>query len=122
MIWNASERRKFVRVTFSCEVSVRTFQNLIFPTYTEDISASGLRIAISEALKPNTLITLTIYGIKKEPLICQGRIIWVGVRKNDSLQRRLLFDTGIEFQQILSEDFEKLKEFISSIAHNKTNS
>ncbi|UCD15799.1 MAG: PilZ domain-containing protein [Candidatus Omnitrophota bacterium] len=116
MSWDKKERRQFVRACFPCKLSVHPCDKNAIHTQTENISAGGIRVFIARRLKPASIVTVTIYKIKKDPIICQGRIIWVFSRKHPENEEQVLFDTGIEFHQITEETAFEIKNIIESLS------
>jgi len=118
MSWDSEERRKFVRIKFPCEIILHDPQKHRISTYTENISAGGLRIITKEKIKISSVVSLDIYGIKKEPVVCEGKVIWIFTRKNP-YHKDAFFDVGIEFCQINKRDVNKIKNLVSSIVNDK---
>lgn len=126
MQWQGKERRKFVRVKLPCEIVIRIPQKRIFSTYVENISVGGVKIALPEKLRISSMVSLDIYAIKKEPVICKGKIVWVnpvretfsnGVKKKKASYGKN-FDTGIKFYQLKEKDKQIIKKFVVSVASN----
>ena len=116
MSWDSSERRKFVRVKFPCEIVLPGSEQEVISTKAENISAGGIRVLIKEKLYPSSLISLDIYGIRENPITCTGKVIWVFKRKVHRNEPAVLYDTGIEFQKIEESDINEIKKLIASIA------
>lgn len=117
MSWNSKERRKFVRIKFPCELHAYDSKKEPISTYTENISAGGIRVLITKRLIPSSIIKLDLYGINDKSIICKGKILWVFRRKNplDKKNTTLYFDTGIEFYDISNDDRKAIKKLIASI-------
>lgn len=119
MNWDSRERRKFVRVKFPCEITVRTPKKKVISTNIENISAGGLRAFLKEKLQPSTIIEIDIYGIAKETITCTARIVWVFTRKQPSSEDTPFYDTGMEFCDIKDEHVEEIKRLVAEIASGK---
>lgn len=117
MSWDSKERRKFVRIKFPCEITTRGPEKHTIPTNAENISAGGIRVVIPERLGSSSVVEIDIFGIKNEPIIGKGRVIWVFSKKN--LRGESVYDTGIEFSQISEEDLRKIKNLVASITSDK---
>ncbi|UCD15884.1 MAG: PilZ domain-containing protein, partial [Candidatus Omnitrophota bacterium] len=107
--------RKFVRVKFPCEICVDIPQNEVISTHTENISAGGIRVILEQKLQTAAIISLTIYKITENPIICKGRIVWIFTRRHPHNKDASLFDTGIEFCEIADEDISRIKKFVLSV-------
>ncbi|MBU0693701.1 MAG: PilZ domain-containing protein [Candidatus Omnitrophica bacterium] len=112
MQWQGKERRKFVRVKLPCEIVIRIPQKRIFSTYVGNISVGGVKIALPEKLRISSMVSLDIYAIKKEPVICKGKIVWVKKKKASYGKN---FDTGIKFYQLKEKDRQIIKNFVVSV-------
>lgn len=119
MDWYNEEKREFIRIAIPCEISLHSIENHKLISKTENISTGGIRVLITEKLQPSSIITLNIYGVKKEPLICEGRVMWVFSRKNPSNKEETIFDTGIEFYRANKNFFFEMKNFVESAANSK---
>lgn len=117
MNWDGVERRQFVRVAFPCEISVYTTRKEIIPSRTENISTGGVRILLDKKLKTASIISMDIYGIKSEPIICNGRVVWVFKRNRGG---NTFYDTGIEFHKIKEKDVIEIQNLIISLTQDKT--
>ena len=119
MSWDSTERRNFVRAKFPCQITIPHSQQSLISTQAENISAGGLRVFIKEKLYTSSIVELDIYGVKKKPISCKGKIVWVFTRKMHHSKAEVLYDTGIEFHQIKDEDVEAIKKLVASIASGK---
>ncbi len=119
MNWDSKERRKFVRIKFPCEITIRGPQKHIISTYAENISAGGIRFIIEERIEPSSVIDLDLYGIAKEPIVCEGKMKWIFTKKDSSNQDRLLYDVGVEFSKIKEKDADEIKKLVVSIASSE---
>ncbi len=62
---------------------------------------------------PNSsIVNLKIYNIKKEPLSCLGKILWVFSRLSPSKKDLFLYDTGIEFYKIKKGNLRAIEKAI----------
>lgn len=118
MSWDTSERRKFVRVEFPCEISLQdTSGKEVITAYTENISAGGIRVLLEKDIKACPIVQVTLYKIAEKPIVCKGRVIWVFNREHPREENVTVFDTGIEFYQIQEEDVSRIKEFILGLIY-----
>lgn len=115
MAWDSKERRKFVRVKLPCEVTVHIPNQYTISTYTENISAGGIKLTTEERLKPNSIVELDLYGISEKPMTCKGKLKWVSAKKNCLTLGDPLYSVGIEFFQIKKKDIIQIKGLITSL-------
>jgi len=111
MSWDSHERRIFVRVKLPLKISILNSPHEI-SAKTENISAGGIRLLLGRKFPNSSIVNLKIYNIKKEPLSCQGKILWVFSRLNHSKKDLFLYDTGIEFYKIKKEDLRTIEKVI----------
>jgi len=117
--WDRKEKRRFVKIKFPCEITLREPQRHVISTHPEDISTGGIRFIIEERIEPSSIIDLDLYGIAKEPIVCKGEVKWVFTKKDPSNQNRIRYDIGIEFSQIKKEDVDEIKKLVVLIASSE---
>ena len=99
---NGKNRRRAVRVQFPYAIHIHTVKGAPISTYTEDISAGGVRVVTQEKLELNCTVDLKIY-VGDRFVRCRGKIIWVKEKTSSVLDGVLFYSAGIEFA-ILSRD------------------
>jgi c-di-GMP-binding flagellar brake protein YcgR len=110
------ERRYYVRIPAHLTVSYSVFpQGKRSPAMTRDLSAGGLRLAVSEPLSVGTLLhlELTLPNVRAIPF--QGEIRWSDQdRVSRTTGRQDSYEIGVRIVQILPADREALKQYVSS--------
>ena len=106
MIWDGLQRRKFERGNIPFKLFLYTADGHILCAYTEDLGRGGARVIIDQRLEVNSKIALEIY-LEEDSTMCEGRIVWVQEKENPSDKENPLFETGIEFVRLLSDNFTK---------------
>ncbi len=120
MNWDSSERRKFVRIKFLCEIAVYTLsRKKMLSINTENISAGGIRVFLKERLSSGKIIELKIHGIGKAPIACKAKIIWAFPREMPQYKKNTVYDTGMEFYQLSKKDLNKIKKIIAANLKNQ---
>ncbi|MCK4519821.1 MAG: PilZ domain-containing protein [Candidatus Omnitrophica bacterium] len=119
MSWDSRKRRKFVRAKFPCEITIYGPQKYTISTHAENISAGGIRFITKEKIAPASIVGLDLYGIKKEPIVCTGKVKWAFAKKDSSSQNNFLYDIGIEFSRIKEKDVVEIKKLLVSIVSGK---
>ncbi|MCF7878271.1 MAG: PilZ domain-containing protein [Candidatus Omnitrophica bacterium] len=118
MSWDSRERRKFVRISLPLQIYLSNSPYAV-STKTENISAGGLRIITNHKFNSGSTVNLKVYAIKKKPIICQGKILWVFSRKKPQSKDLFYYDTGIEFSKIRKNDLDLIKKIIVKNLANK---
>lgn len=120
MSWEGIEKRRFVRANFPCTIVIHAPKEHTVSTHTENIGAGGIRVLIEERLDIGVIVGLEIYLYEaREPVICQGKVVWL-VQKESLYRKHLIFfDTGFEFHEIKEADRLKIKNIIEAIVLGK---
>lgn len=114
MDYQGIEKRRFVRAKFPCIITIHTLHEHVITTYTENISAGGVRVIIEEKLELSSTVGLEIQ-INKNIIACKGRIVWV-VDKESPYKKGIIYhDTGIEFYEIKETDRRIISDAIEEI-------
>ena len=116
MSWDFVERRNFVRVKIPCTITLFQPRDLTLSCQTENISAGGIRVLLNKRLPISSTINLAIYVSSKEPIVCQGKVVWSFARKTKEDPDTLFFDTGIEFSAIEDKDVEAINSLVLSFS------
>ncbi|MFA5008383.1 MAG: PilZ domain-containing protein [Candidatus Omnitrophota bacterium] len=114
MDYQGMEKRRFVRAKFPCVIAIHTLHDHVITTYTENISAGGVRVVIEEKLELSSTVGLEIQ-ICKNIIVCKGRIVWVVDRQSPYKKNILYHDTGIEFYEIKESDRRIISDAIEEI-------
>ena len=115
MSWDFVERRNFVRVKIPCTITLFQPRDLTLGCQTENISAGGIRVLLNKRLPISSTINLALYLTDKDPLVCQGRVVWSFARTMKDPDT-IIFDTGIEFSAIEEKDIEAINGLILSFS------
>jgi c-di-GMP-binding flagellar brake protein YcgR len=115
MSWDFVERRNFVRVKIPCTITLFQPRDLTLGCQTENISAGGIRVMLTKRLPISSTINLALYLSSKEPLVCQGKVVWSFARTMKDPDT-ILFDTGIEFSTIEKKDVKAINSVILSFS------
>jgi c-di-GMP-binding flagellar brake protein YcgR len=114
MNYSGAEKRRFIRTKFPCKITIRTPKEHSISTYTENISAGGIRVTIEEQLQIATIVDLEVY-LREKSVTCRGRIVWV-VDKESPYRKGIAYcDTGIEFYEITDQDRKTINELVEKI-------
>ena len=109
------EKRRFPRASYPCKVLVSTDKETEeFSLHTENISSGGVRIIFQKPQPINTPLDIEVV-VGKRRVSTKGRVVWVLEIKSPGAGKADLFDTGIEFTQLNTEDREFLSKMIEEL-------
>ncbi|MDD4955024.1 MAG: PilZ domain-containing protein [Candidatus Omnitrophica bacterium] len=114
MDYQGIEKRRFIRAKFPCVILIHTLHEHVITTYTENISAGGVRVVIEEKLETSSTVGLEIQ-IKSNTIACKGRIVWVVDKESPYKKGVFYYDTGIEFYEIKEEGRHIISDAIEEI-------
>jgi len=112
------DRRRFLRIRFPFTIHLYPIGVQPISAYAEDISLGGVKVTTRQKFKVSSLVKMEIY-VKLRPITCQGRVTWMNERESEFLEGETLFDLGIEFQELKSEDIEAIKERLSKVIQDR---
>lgn len=114
MVWDGIERRRFVRVKLSVKADISGKGQAMISTCAEDISEGGMKVTIGEELEKSSSVNLEIY-LRQEPIKCKGKVVRVKKIESPYLKHGVVFDTGIEFQDLSQEDKTTIRSLVTNI-------
>jgi c-di-GMP-binding flagellar brake protein YcgR len=113
--WEGQERRRYPRLKGATveyiPIGKASPKEMSF---TEDISAVGIRILASENIDIDIVLLLKIYlPHYSEPVKAKGRVVWTRqsrfLRRDDRKAEH--YDIGIEFMEISDDDQSKICQY-----------
>lgn len=118
--WSGQERRQYLRINTSLTVryNVEKKFDVKLNGHIKDVSSDGMRLLINEKLANGALLLLEFeLPDIKGAISAEGKVIWADGEFNerDEIGRRV-FNTGIQFLNIRSEDRSRLVAYIKKIA------
>ena len=114
MGWEGNEKRKFIRANFPCKILIYTPQKHTIVSHTENIGVGGIRVVIDENLSISSFVGLEVL-INEARIICKGRIVWVVEKSGPKNSESNIWDTGIEFYEIVEKDKKIINSFVNTI-------
>ncbi|MFC1480283.1 PilZ domain-containing protein [Candidatus Omnitrophota bacterium] len=117
MIWEGINQRKFPRVSYKCRIRVsRGGRKESIDTLTENIGAGGICVVLEKDFDLFEVVSLELFlGDGGDPIICNGTIVWVVKQHPVSQAEKVIYDTGVEFQDISEEVRERVSRLVSKI-------
>ena len=115
MLEFGQDRRRFPRANYPCKIVLSAAdKKKDFYLHTENISAVGIRVILSEKLSVGQVVDIELFA-EVTPIKCRGKVIWGQDIKPINGNKTLLFDVGIEFIGISEYDQKKLQELVNSL-------
>lgn len=107
------ERRQFVRVQKKMIVGIQAIsddQNSSNRGYTKNVSKGGVLFEYNTCYPLSTVLGLEIrIPYRAKPIECYGKVMRV-----EEVEEGSVFDIGISFMDISSEDSKELEQFIQT--------
>jgi len=111
-----NEKRKFVRILESAEISYRLISKVkLKGTLSKDISKGGLRFTVRDFVPKDSIMKIKI-NLRKIPLSFEttGKVKWI--RRMPSSER---FEIGVEFVEITRSVLIHLDQYIQTLQVSK---
>lgn len=112
-------RRRFPRGSkYPCLVTFRYGQEKTqaILTHTENIGVGGIGVILKEEMKLFVPVEIELdlldFG---EHLKCRGKVVWSARRRHFVREKKLFYDTGIEFENLKEEELHRLEEIVSHL-------
>ena len=123
--WEGLNRRKFPRVSYPCLVVIRNNdddgKNNVILTHTNNVGVGGICVILKQNVKMFSEVELELDLLDLgEHICCNGKVVWNVQRKNESPEKPLFFDIGIEFLNIQNEDQKRLGRIVERLVKNNT--
>jgi len=116
---NMEERRKFVRL----DAAVKIRYKVLMPTEnignsnSRDLSAGGVKVEVTESIKPNTVLWMEIaLPNEADPLQAKGEVVW---QEKISTTENIRYEMGIKFLEMDLNDRNRLSKYLFSLLHSK---
>ena len=116
MVWAGIDRRKFPRVNYECNISMKTEGERpeVISTRTENIGIGGICVVIKKELTLFKDVELEVtLEDSNPPVRCGGSVVWV-VKKNYPASA-ISFDIGIEFTNIKGADRNRIGKVVEKV-------
>ncbi len=114
--WQGLNRRRFPRVNYPCLVVIQGKEDndkLILLTHTENIGIGGVCVLLKQNLKMFSAVEMEIDLLDMGNHIkCQGMVVWNIRRKLDDSNKPVLFDVGVEFENLDKKDQDRIDEVL----------
>ena len=124
--WEGLNRRRFPRVKYPCLVTVWYGQEEgdteTFLTHTENLGIGGVCMICTRRFKMFSPVKLEIDLLDMESHIrCKGKIVWLVQRKDPDPRKPVVYDVGIEFEDLKEEDQRRVSKVIQRLGKHPEN-
>lgn len=127
--WEGLNRRRFPRVKYPCLVTVwyeaegeGEEDREIFLTHTENLGTGGAAIICHKRFKLFAPIELEIDLLDMEAHVrCKGKIVWLVQRKDPDIRKPMVYDIGVEFQDLQEEDAQRIAKIVQQLGKHQEN-
>jgi c-di-GMP-binding flagellar brake protein YcgR len=124
--WEGLNRRNFPRVKYPCLVTIwyeeEGNDKEIFLTHTENLGIGGAAVICHKRFKLFSPIDLEIDLLDMETHVrCKGKIVWLVQRKDPDVRRPVVYDIGVEFQDIKEEDARRISTIVQRLGRHQDN-
>ena len=119
-MWESLGLRKFPRLNINCDIDIKDIKSSFhLSTTTQNIGAGGVCVILMRELPRFSKINLRIHlNDSMPPIQCVGKVCWNVHSKVLFKNNETRFDTGIEFQELLPADRERIKAYIDKSWEN----
>ena len=117
MNWQGMNKRKFPRANYRCLLRVkRENREEAIETHTENIGVGGICVIIKTEFDLFSKVSLEIIlDQDKDPIFCEGKIVWVVKKRPVVDSGEYEYDIGIEFLNMSDMDNHKIDEVVEKI-------
>ncbi len=127
--WEGLNRRRFPRVKYPCLVTFwcesedgSEGEKEIFLTHTENLGTGGSAIVCHKRFKLFSSLDLEIDLLDMQDHVrCKGKVVWIVQHKDPDVRRPLVYDIGIEFQEIREEDVQRISKIVQRLGMHQDN-
>ena len=120
--WNGLDRRKFPRVKYPCMIVVRGEDNkeMSFLTHTENLGAGGVCVILKKQVKLFAPVEVEIDLMDMQDHVrCSGKVVWSVRRKDETADKPMFYDMGIEFEGLTEQDQGRIAKLVKQIAQQR---
>jgi len=102
MGYGDGDRRKFPRADYSCKVNIFYSEKAVNAVI-RNIGAGGILAEFELETMRGIPVKMEMY-VEGRTIVCNGHIVWLAPRSDSSDRSRIVWDTGIQFDDIEAED------------------
>lgn len=112
-MWDGFNKRKFPRISVRCDIQIdASAASDPITAQTENLGIGGACVVLDRAFdKFETCKVRLFLGSKKEPIECEGRVVWI-VPTREVKAKKTQYDTGIEFVGLKEDESKKISQYL----------
>jgi len=117
MGWEGIDKRKFPRVRYKCLIKVSQEETgKALEAYTHNLGSGGICVILDQNLGLFQKVNIELFLEEgKNPISCEGVIVWI-VRRHPTTSAEIeSFDTGVEFTGLIQRDKDRISNLINNI-------
>lgn len=111
---NGPERRKFPRANFSCKLNIFYSSDVLY-TRVKNVGAGGIMVVLTREVIRGLPVKLEMFISDEKVIRCTGHVVWAASRVYPADREKLVYDTGIQFDDISEEDKQFIIELVDKI-------
>jgi Tfp pilus assembly protein PilZ len=116
-MWDGFDKRRFPRINLQCEITIESHHaGRPVSAITENIGCGGVCVLLEQPLERFERCSLKLELSENMPRIeTAGKVVWI-VPTRDLKSKKVLYDTGIEFDDV-NPDFQRsIRDFLEKNA------
>jgi len=117
--WEGLNRRRFPRVKYPCLVTIwyeDGSEKETFLTHTQNLGIGGIGLMHDQRLKMQARVSVEIDLMDMESHVrCDSRVVWVVQRKEHDKHKPMIFDVGLEFENLSEDDKRRISGIVQRL-------
>jgi hypothetical protein len=114
MGYDGVEKRRFPRADFSCKLNIFYSSDILYARV-KNIGMGGIMIVLTREIIRGIPIKLELFIEDGKVIHCTGKVVWSASRVYPADREKLVYDTGIQFDEINEEDKKYIGELVDQI-------
>ena len=116
-MWDGFDKRRFPRINLACEIAIESpHAGGTIPAITENIGCGGVCVLLEKPLERFERCSLKLKLSENMPRIeTAAKVVWI-VPTRDLKSKKLLYDTGIEFEDADPVFQQSVKDYLKNNA------
>lgn len=111
---NPQDKRRFIRLAFPYTVYIKPAKGQEISTYTENISAGGIKVVLHESLPAMDIVSLRVF-VRHDPVICKAKVEWIKRVMSEYIEGAQLYEVGLNFVDISAADRKFINERVMTL-------
>jgi hypothetical protein len=120
MGYDGVEKRKFPRADFSCKLNIFYSADILY-TRVKNIGVGGILVVLTREIIRGIPVKLELFIEESRVIRCTGKVVWSASRVYPADKEKLVYDTGIQFEDISPEDTQYIEKLVEQIIISQEN-